>query len=471
MLDIDNICNICEYLSDRDKINFLSISRKFTKLKKCVTYDTLIFNSDQMRALPYYDNFINIKLIDYDQKNFNTVTIILPRKIKHLHFVSSELPLQHKFNYRSVESITVKACVQFTGLFMCDIKNLTIYDTTSANFCILQDCKNLKYLKIISCNFRIPTYIFDFCPNIETIIFSNNIYYYSPDRLFKRCTKIKKIVLFDVLRGQITKKFFLTHSRIQDITFGDNFNDNVLGMFDSCEDLQILNFGNAFDQNMLGVVDNLKFLRKIIFGDCFNQSLKFVLKNNNLLETIKFGFNFNQDITNTFDYCCQLKSIEFGHNFNKPIGRALNSCKLIEKIYFGVEFNQQVIFETHTQLKILIFGNNFNQPIQNSFRQCYSLEKVEFYLMFNQQIEHAFDNCQKLKQIRFGVHFNFPIGSTFMVCPELTSIQIKSMYFNQNIMNSFDQCPNLTEIYLPATCPFSSKKIRKMIPDIKIFYV
>src|SRR5579872_604064 len=55
----DVIIYIMNFLSDKDKINYLSSSKYLDKIKIVVHYDTLM-TTNKIKELPYYDMFTNI---------------------------------------------------------------------------------------------------------------------------------------------------------------------------------------------------------------------------------------------------------------------------------------------------------------------------------------------------------------------------------------------------------------------------
>ena len=59
----DVIVFITTYLNDKDKISFLSTTKKLNTLKTKVYYDTLI-HVNKIKDLQYYDMFINVKIND-----------------------------------------------------------------------------------------------------------------------------------------------------------------------------------------------------------------------------------------------------------------------------------------------------------------------------------------------------------------------------------------------------------------------
>jgi len=169
-------------------------------------------------------------------------------------------------------------------------------------------------------------------------------------------------------------------SKIQDYTFGPNFNYELYpGNLPDC--ILYLTFGSAYNQKIC--FNTLpKNLISLTFGHSYNQELRDKVLPESL-NSITFGKCYNQQIRPRV-LPDRLISLKFGDDFNQIILENSLPDNLKELI-FGYEFNQNILKKSLPRnLKILTFGHNFNSQIC-SLPTC--LTQLTFGHDYNRTIE------------------------------------------------------------------------------------
>lgn len=141
---------------------------------------------------------------------------------------------------------------------LTNIKNLTLNINLTTNMDFLFKCTNLIFLDMSKC-----------CGTLDSAKLSN-------------CTKIKKLFL----PAKINKMALDTLCDIEYIKFGENYNDDPVGLFDKC-----------------------LHLKQVDFSDGFNQKIGSSFKSNLELQIVFLGKSFNQYISDEFKQCLFLTDI------------------------------------------------------------------------------------------------------------------------------------------------------------------
>lgn len=87
-MDHNIVKEICNYLSDKEIIQFLSTNKWLCLLKNKMRYVTYV--TDQMQHLPYYNNFINIS-------SSMCTYITWPKNIEHL-LINTDEPILYNMS-------------------------------------------------------------------------------------------------------------------------------------------------------------------------------------------------------------------------------------------------------------------------------------------------------------------------------------------------------------------------------------
>lgn len=163
-------------------------------------------------------------------------------------------------------------------------------------------------------------------------------------------------------------------ANIRTIKFHESFNEAFDTLKDKDTDgvvywprsLQNIVFGNNFNQPVVGV-SWPPFLESIIFGYDFNQPLVGVDHQDQinwppLLKSVAFGHSFNRTIEGV-SWPENLLSLTFGESFNQPLG-GVSWPPMLASVTFGKHFNQPIWgVSWPVKMESLTFGFLFDQPI------------------------------------------------------------------------------------------------------------
>lgn len=284
-LNSDICIYLCEYLSNRDKLNFLSSSKHLHQLKIHVLFHEMVYVGFNKRkhgskittALTYYNNFTNVYSRD-------TNIIQFPSKMINLE-------LYNNFN--------------------SEIKPQSIP----------QSVKKI----IFGDKYDSPIYASVLPESLLELIFSPYGNFNQPIVLPQNLTRLELGFNFNQLI--ITLPPCLT-----DLTFGYMFNQPI-GPEVIPSSVRNLTFGHNFNQSIqkilpIGII-NLKF------GTRFNQPIEFQSIPSSVTN-LSFGNDFNQSIQ--YLNSLNITELRFGNDFNQPINTCLGPC--IRYLYFGKKFNQ-----------------------------------------------------------------------------------------------------------------------------------
>lgn len=452
-----NVANkICSYLSDKERIRFISINKSFNLFKKFISYETTITSKNS--NITYFDNFVNFKITNYNTQ--------IPKNVKRL-YVESDVDLDSiDFNSYKIDTLTFNTKYNFTKNITLDatcIKNITIHNMDWLFLDFLKLCINLEQITIISCLIIITEDIFKHNQKLNKIITSRLEYLM---HVYHRLTPKITIGVIINMTNNPTKskiiKFYSGHEVSYKYIF-DRFlnknmdNETLLSQYDKFN-FVILDYGINRTKNY-----DLDHYNLILF------TFDDVIANKKYLHEVTFSYMFNKPITNMFDRCDSLKKITFGHIFNQSINNIFDYCPQLSEVNFGHQFNQSVnnIFDFCPQMTTVRFGNDFNQPVDNIFNFCPQMTTVRFGDKFNQSIDNIFKFCPKIILVQFGCDFNQSIKYTFKSCPELQVVEF-GYYFNRCITNAFDNCPKLKLVRTSKKC-FVGKFLRDTKVTVEYF--
>lgn len=246
-MNSDIIKEICFYLSDFDKLCFLSMNKLFNLFKKSIYYDTTITmtNINVLSNLPYYDKFINLKLRSID--NFG----LLPQNVQNLFleltynnkinqaYAFDSLKIIKYLNLSCIKKITINSNANFDHHYLCGPESIDIT--------FLKFFTEVKELFIDENLVERIQDIFDYVPQIQSVHFLSRYHVQSKIYSFKNCKKL------------------------QHISFCSYFNQSLNNLFDHCPNLQSVSFNNFFDKPIGLAFKNCPELRSIRFGSEFNQ--------------------------------------------------------------------------------------------------------------------------------------------------------------------------------------------------------
>ncbi|KAN0027295.1 hypothetical protein ACTFIU_009985 [Dictyostelium citrinum] len=234
---------------------------------------------------------------------------------------------------------------------------------------------------------------------------------------------------------------------ISEITFNDNFNDDINEetFLKSNKNnnylwnefiIKSIKLGNSFNQ-LFNLTNHSKMSSLVIIelGNSFNQKLS----NNNMLPksltSLTLGDKFNQELIPLKSLPLGLKYLKIGNSFNQSI--EIGSLPQdLEVLILGDSFNKPINSKSlPSKLKELELGLQWNQLIfNNEFRSLISIEKLKLK-GFNQLI---YDEKQKvsllppnLKQLIFAYNFN---KSLFGGLPEGLEVLELGHHFAQQIL-------------------------------------
>ncbi|EGC40598.1 hypothetical protein DICPUDRAFT_73890 [Dictyostelium purpureum] len=150
---------------------------------------------------------------------------------------------------------------------------------------------------------------------------------------------------------------------LKDITFGENFNQQLIPLPKNCENVT---FGWSFNKplSINGETCISSSVKKIHFGNLFNQKIcPGDLQN---VEVLEFEKNYNQPLVSG---CLPptLVSLSFYGHFNQALTLGSLPTGFLTKIIFSNSFNQPIESGVIPQtVKHITFGKDFNQTIANS---------------------------------------------------------------------------------------------------------
>ena len=241
ILYIDILTNICEWLSNTDKINLLSSTLSTHKYKNKIYYndDTWL---DKIDKLWYYNNFTSIMC----NHSYNR---IFPKHIRKLHY-DGLFDNENTINKNTINKYTVPNSVT----------HLTFgyYFNQNINDCIPNSVTHLTFGDWFNQDIRgcIPD-------SVTHLTFGNN---------FNQNIR-------DCIPGSVTH-----------LTFGDEFNQNIHDCIP--DSVTHLTFGERFNQDIHNSIPNS--VTHLTFGCYFNQNIHNNIPNS--VTHLTFGFCFKQDI-------------------------------------------------------------------------------------------------------------------------------------------------------------------------------
>lgn len=317
------IIEICEFLTDGEKIKLSMVSKMMNHIKCKLTY----YEKQDIKNiidLPYFDNFVYVeiskktntcpkfaKYVRYNKNNPCTLKK-LPLSVIHLRFYNkfagslykipssiTHLKLGSKFyrynTFPEVVNIThlrIFSCTYFKNVWIPpSVKHLKIYNFDRA----IEKCipESVTHLTLVYKYLNMPTYI----PTSIT-----HLYFHDK---------------FDSLISNLTMPS-VTH-----LTFGNNFNNLIINM--AIPKVTHLTFGNDFNHRIMNIF--MPNVTHLTFGNKFNQ----IIINTEIpnITHITFGEDFNQSIN---DISQSVIWIAINKKYNKFIDERVASRVEIVRI-------------------------------------------------------------------------------------------------------------------------------------------
>jgi len=202
----------------------------------------------------------------------------------------------------------------------------------------------------------------------------------------------------------------LLPEHLEDLTFGNNINQELGNSLDNLINLKYLTFGNNFNKPLGDSLKSLINLKSLKFGNLFDQNLSDSLYTLTKLESITLGenlhVNYYESDNNPFYYLTNLQSLTIFSNFIYSLGNSLS---------------------TLTNLKYLNLGN-IRGELGNSLDSLVNLEYLKIFHLT--KIGDSFKNLTNLKSLTIG-KINTPVGDSlkYLIKLEHKSIPLATDYW------------------------------------------
>jgi hypothetical protein len=381
-------------MSNVDKLNFLSVSKKYHAIKNLIGFEDEVYMGD-ISHLWYYNSFLNISMCNnhdiYGKNDLEISNVVYPKNITRLKF----------HNYEEIKNIPSTV----TDLeYVCRLA----YSVVSGKVHVPH---GIKCLKIDGSE------VYTNCiPDTVTHLIINNGGYDGSFRI-NHDRNIKKYIPNSVTNCTISYVSYLTNTMIPDSVTDlnisrsilDNDWDNIPGTVRTLRiaqgqlpltvpvnltnliigsghnkslgqyhfnSLTHLSLGHDFDQ-IINTGDIPSTLTHLNLGNSFNGSIDFCNAQN--LQSLILGNKFNQPITSTFP---SLTFLQFGNDFNQLF--APQQIPNVTHLYFGNKFNQSIMMPN--KVIHLAFGDGFNKYF-NRIPESVTHLSVGYYFRFDYHIK------------------------------------------------------------------------------------
>lgn len=289
------IAEICEYLTDYEKITLSMTSKSIDKMKHKLTYHEEI-NVRKIKTLPYFNNFQYVKI--------SNITDAYPRHAIYIHFTATtmnisllqDIPITHlSFAAGFDESIKNKLPLSVTHLmfnyfFNQKIKNYIPPSVTHLTF----GCKfnqSIKKIPLSVTHLRLGNDFHrrDTFPSTTNITYLELHYHYCDDAIYL-LPSVKYLVLLNFDCGiQYNIPRSVTHLTLH----------CCCGSMPACipESVTHLTFGDIFNKSIKNV--NISSVTHLRFGFGFNKSINNCIPDSVVEITLckKYSIPINEDIT------------------------------------------------------------------------------------------------------------------------------------------------------------------------------
>lgn len=190
----------------------------------------------------------------------------------------------------------------------------------------------------------------------------------------------------------------------KELTFGEAFNQSVVGNIAWPRGLERLKFGSCFN-HPIHQVSWPHGVRHVAFGKSFNQSVVEV-EWPRTLETLIFGHGFAQSCANTV-FPARLRDLTFGQEYNHPVD-AVTWPNTLQRLTFGRKFDQAINEVAWPRyLRVLIFGWHFDQSLNGTVLPP-TLEELCIVGVYDRPLATV-ELPPGLKKLTLGGHFNQPL--------------------------------------------------------------
>uniref|UniRef100_A0A6C0C7W4 F-box domain-containing protein n=1 Tax=viral metagenome TaxID=1070528 RepID=A0A6C0C7W4_9ZZZZ len=342
--------HLCTFLSNIDKLNFLSVSKKYHGIKNVVSFEDEV-NMAYVSHLWYYNSFCNVRICKSfeDNDDLEVSNVMYPKNIARLKL----------YNYKTTlnipKSVTDLTCVLH--------KNISAYIP-----------HGIKYLTFSCCDPENNIYIDGHIPNTVTHLTINSNSNY-------RCLNSRVTINDDI----DIKKYIPKSVTNLTITYVSKFAGDIIP--DSVIDLHISRFLNDTWDGIPHTVKNLRIC-------------KGTLPPTVPINLTRLRIDYGHDVSlgaHNFNY---LTHLSLNDTFNMTINE--NHLPLtLTHLTLGDDFNQSIEFCNPHHLQSLILGDKFNQPIKTTFP---SLAFLQFGHDFDQLLSPQ--QIPNVTHLRFGTSFN-----------------------------------------------------------------
>lgn len=250
-LIVDVILQITDYLSDKEKINFLSVDKKTYLLVHHVTLNQY-YKLNNIINLPFYDRFESVIIENYiDDK------ISFPKKIKQLVMILDDDVIIKNLP-KNIQTLAILGSSSIEIEIPANVVFLYMHDNVRILNEIPHICKKITFYGILRKDI-IPNYI----KNLELDNLDEEIKDFIPKSVKRLGLNLDPNCFWQFNCSNIP-------GHIEELVFGNNFNENLVSKFPSS--ITSIIFGENFNQPLQNhLPDNLEILS---LGPAFSQSLK-----------------------------------------------------------------------------------------------------------------------------------------------------------------------------------------------------
>src|SRR5688500_4722875 len=131
----DIYTQLCAFMSNVDKLNFLSVSKKYHAIKNLISFDDEVYMAD-ISHLWYYNSFFNVRMCNaFERDDLEICNVVYPKNIRRLtlhnyrrtiNIPSTVTDLKYIFRTNYISSVYVPNGVVYLK-FDCNFTNGNIY--------------------------------------------------------------------------------------------------------------------------------------------------------------------------------------------------------------------------------------------------------------------------------------------------------------------------------------------------------
>ncbi len=259
---------------------------------------------------------------------------------------------------------------------------------------------------------------------IETWNVEENIDFNVICTVLRFAKNLKKLVFsndFDKMIGEYIGEYYNIENYLNNLTV-----------------LEELHFGNNFNQPLESSLINLNKLKILNLGNKYNHPLEYSLRHFYGLEKLYIGNNYNHPFEKSLFGLRSLRILVIGDGYNFPFDNALDSCINLEELYIGNGFNQNLydsLFRV-INLRVLRLGNSYNQTLKMSLSKLENLSELVIGDSYNESFDDLFKNLRILRKLKIGNGYTRPLGESLYYLENLVILEIGDG-FNSSLENVF----------------------------------